>query len=473
MFRHPGSSISSLTHDYALVVDADMPRTCAAVKSIKAFHVTVHVAQDGERAISTLHRLGPPRLLLVDLAMAGHSGFAVIEAARAFARGRTDIIAWASSRALREYAAHRLAGFRVRILRGAVAPSVLHTVVARMLDETDATDAASGTLPNAPRDSDEIANALADQAERLCRTHGLALHCQIPGTTGFRTAVRWTADTPVPGSAEWLPRVFDAILRTGEVLRLVGSDLVTVSGVPVPESALPGDVRGLVAVPLLIDEHRVAGVICVFDAAPLELEEAAVAALVALGRHGLGGLASAEPTVDAGTRSAGHARPGAHRMGSAGAPLPDVDDSPLLDRRNGDRAIAREFARARREQRPLSFVLFDVEPLDTMAGDAATSTPEDAVMTAARALARAIRGSDLAVHFRPEALLVVLPGLDAAAARPVAERMRVTLQAGARRDIAVAGGIAELLGDETFESVVMRALERVQLARKQGHNRVA
>ena len=93
--------------------------------------------------------------------------------------------------------------------------------------------------------------------------------------------------------------------------------------------------------------------------------------------------------------------------------------------------------------------------------------------TAKEALTRAIRGSDLAVHFRPEALLLVLPGLGVAAAHPVAERVRAALQAGARHGVAVAGGVVELLGDETFESVVTRVHDKVQQARDQGHNRVA
>jgi len=37
----------------------------------------------------------------------------------------------------------------------------------------------------------------------------------------------------------------------------------------------------------------------------------------------------------------------------------------------------------------------------------------------------------------------------------------------------VSGGVAELLADETFESVVARAGEMVRLAREHGSNRVA
>jgi diguanylate cyclase (GGDEF)-like protein len=88
-------------------------------------------------------------------------------------------------------------------------------------------------------------------------------------------------------------------------------------------------------------------------------------------------------------------------------------------------------------------------------------------------LTKAIRGSDLAIRWTTDALLVVLPGLGLAEARPVAERVRAALAASARHRLAVAGGVAELLPDETFDSVVARADDRVRMARERGHNRVA
>ena len=87
-------------------------------------------------------------------------------------------------------------------------------------------------------------------------------------------------------------------------------------------------------------------------------------------------------------------------------------------------------------------------------------------------LTKAIRGSDLAIQWSSEELLVVLPGLNASEARQVAERVRAAMQAGARHRVAVAGGVAELQANETVESAVARANEKVRLARERGHNRV-
>jgi len=133
------------------------------------------------------------------------------------------------------------------------------------------------------------------------------------------------------------------------------------------------------------------------------------------------------------------------------------------------RVESRAHARARREQRQLSVVLFDVDPIGR--GPDAGAAP-DSLEAVSDTLARAIRGSDLAIQWNRDELLVVLPGLSGAEARQVAERVRAAMQAGARHRVSVAGGVAELLADETVESAVERANEKVRLARERGHNRV-
>src|SRR6185369_2475339 len=88
---------------------------------------------------AVLARRGTPSLLIVDLSLPRQDGvpdgltdgFAVIDAIAAADRGRVAMIVWSSSRELREFAVHRLAGLQVRILGGAVAPSVLrHSIEA-------------------------------------------------------------------------------------------------------------------------------------------------------------------------------------------------------------------------------------------------------------------------------------------------------------------------------------------------------
>jgi len=145
----------------------------------------------------------------------------------------------------------------------------------------------------------------------------------------------------------------------------------------------------------------------------------------------------------------------------------------LLDRRDGTLAIARELARVRREQRSLSVILFGVDSMSAVTAETLRESHGDLVATVAETLTGAVRGSDLAIRWGREELLVVLAGLNADEARRVAERVRAAMQAGARYPVAVSGGVAELLAEDTFESVMARANEQARLAKARGHNRVS
>jgi diguanylate cyclase (GGDEF)-like protein len=143
----------------------------------------------------------------------------------------------------------------------------------------------------------------------------------------------------------------------------------------------------------------------------------------------------------------------------------------LLDRLNGEFAAARELARARREQRSVSVVLFSVSSGGPAQAD--TAAREDAAALVARTLIKVIRESDLPIRWAGDEVLLVLPGLTLDDARRVAERVRAALQAGTGHRAAVSAGVAELMAAESFGTLVTRARERVRLALEHGHNRVA
>ena len=98
------------------------------------FKAGVLVARDGDEATRILDRFGPPILLIIDLSLARRDGFAVIEGLRAQGRGRTEIIAWAAFRELSEFAAQRLSGLNVRVLRGAAPADVVQTAIEHAFD---------------------------------------------------------------------------------------------------------------------------------------------------------------------------------------------------------------------------------------------------------------------------------------------------------------------------------------------------
>lgn len=453
---------------YVLVADADPRRIDECLASIRPLKIEAIVARDGQEAIAVLERRGAPRLLIVDLSLPRkdgfEDGFAVIDAIATADRGRVAMIAWSSRRELREFAVHRLAGLQVRVLGGAVAPSVRHSAIEAAFQNrgtqkplVDRAPAATGT------DVYETMAELSDKAHRLCGTAGVAVYLRGPDEAQFRTSVTWLSDTPIPHSPDFLPSVFDAVLATGESFFRTDVTMQPLSRVTT------GVVRGLGAVPLVDVHGQTVGAMCVFDLTPVAFGSAIADALKALGR-GVSVRPSAEPAAPVAIEAVALSpvpKPAEH---AARPPSPTVP-LPLLDRVAGNVAVARELARLRREQRHLSVVLFDVNAVNRP--DQGAGSPSDAVGSVSETLTKAIRGSDLAIRWTTDALLVVLPGLGLAEARPVAERIRAALAAGARHRLAVAGGVAELLADETFDSVVARADDRVRMARERGHNRVA
>jgi len=473
---------------YVLVADTNVERAAICLDAIRRFKAGVLVARDGEEAARILDRFGPPILLIVDLSLARRDGFAVIEGLRAQRRGRTEIIAWAAFRELSEFAAQRLSGLNVRVLRGAAPADVIQAAIERAFERHSNTSSASNAVPMpAAEELHEIMAGLAEKARHVVRTPGVAVYLRAPGATQFRASVTWTSDSPIPHSPYYMPRVFGWILETGEALVL--PDLAAQPLSDLPTSTLQDVVRGLVAVPITAPSGQIVGTICVFDLKPLVLSDVDVDALKALGRSVTFGEqpqgdADTEPHLADFPHEQPHAAP--HSWAAVGeapaaAPVPfpraerppepaPEPATPLLDRLNGEFAAARELARARREQRNVSVVLFSVSPGVSVPPAAVRDDP--AVLVAGT-LIKAIRESDLPIRWANDEVLLLLPGLGLDDARRVAERVRAALQAGTGHRAAVSAGVAELISAETFGALVTRARERVRLALEHGHNRVA
>jgi diguanylate cyclase (GGDEF)-like protein len=474
---------------YVLVADTNVERSAICLDAIRRFKAGVLVARDGEEAARILDRFGPPILLIVDLSLARRDGFAVIEGLRAQRRGRTEIIAWAAFRELSEFAAQRLSGLNVRVLRGAAPADVIQTAIERAFERHSNAASTADTVPlPSAEDLHEIMAALAEKARHLVRTPGVAVYLRAPGATQFRASVTWTSDSPIPHSPYYMPRVFGWILETGEALVL--PDLAKQPLTDAPTSTLQDVVRGLVAVPITAPSGQIVGTICVFDLKPFNLSDVDVDALKTLGRSVTFGEQAHQPNDEDGMHSVPPEQPPAapHSWAAVGeppvaaAPAPPFPSAepprepapepptPLLDRLNGEFAAARELARARREQRTVSVVLFSVSP-----GDSASSAAvrDESAALVARTLIKVIRESDLPIRWGADEVLLVLPGLGLDDARRVAERVRAALQAGTGHRAAVSAGVAELMAAESFGTLVTRARERVRLALEHGHNRVA
>jgi diguanylate cyclase (GGDEF)-like protein len=465
-----GSSSSGRAGELAYVIVADTvePRIAVCLTALKPYNLGVLVARNGDEALGLLRRFGAPVLLIVDLSLPAPDGFAVIDAVRQGA-GRTETIAWSSLRGLREFAAHRLRGDHVRVLGASVATNVVHRAIQRALGNRGTGDSTARLIDPV----EDMMNALAAKAQTLCRTAGAGVYLKAPGESDFRSVIKWDCEETIPNSTADLPRVFDWIVKTGEAL--VMPDLSRQRSSGASPLRLRDSLRGLVAVPILGTDQQTIGMLCVFDVRPFRFDGTDIEALKALGRG-----VSTSVSVPA----AAETPPGSRDSWTVVTPgEPEAVPSPssaagssaaiaLLDRSDGNLAIARELARVRREQRNLSVVLFGVDST-AVSAEIIREAQGDLVATVADTLTGAVRGSDLAIRWSQEEVLVVLAGLNAIEARRVAERIRAAMQAGARFPIAVSGGVAELQAEDTFESVMARANQQARLAKSRGHNRVS
>lgn len=464
---------------YVLVADTNQERAALCMEAIKPFKLGLLIARSGSQAVGLIERFGPPVLLIVDLKPPNIDGFAVIEALNAGRDGRdTDIIAWSSSRDIREYAASRLGGQKARVLSGSASPVTIRAAIERALRRHADPRPPAAPEPGSinPEDLQVIMAGISDQVRQRCRQPGVAIYLRAPGDTQFRALISWTSDELIPPSPYYIPRVFNWVQETGETVVL--RDLIR--NHDAPPAGVDDAVRGLMAVPITF-EHQIVGTICVFDVKPLVATDADVAALSTFGTTALHherprvlAHAGSVPASPVAAQPAFRDRAEDRRATPTTATdqrAPMIIDFPptLLERTGGEFAVARELARARREGRQLSVVLFDVAPA---APNEAAPSQDERLDQVAETLLKAIRQSDLPIRWSVTELLVVLPGLGASEARTVAERVRAALHAGSRYRLAISGGVAELEPDERFSTVVDRAREKVSLAVGRGSNRV-
>jgi diguanylate cyclase (GGDEF)-like protein len=453
---------------YVLVADADPERSAACLEAIKPFGLGVLVAREGEEAVRIVLRFGAPTLLIADLSLPRPDGFAVIDAVLRTPDAGVPVIAWAPSREVREFAAHRLARLNVRVLDGAAAPLVLRGAIERALQVNGHVERADGQ-PAAPDDLNEAMSYLSAEAMRLARVAGAAVYLRVPHDPQLRATITWRYDEPAADTLDFLPHVAAWIMRTGNPL--VVADARTHEATERLHLPRLGAVHGFAAVPVTGTDGVVIGAICVFDLKPMSLTAADVAKLQALGR----GRASAVPSRDVPPPAA---VPSPARAAAPFSIERAVNErlvnwpATLMGRRQGLRSIAREWSLATRHGRAFSIVLFRIDRLSPSSATANVFDDEGLAQLAAT-LTRVMRASDAAIRWNSEELLLLLPGLPEADAHRVAERIRATMQVAAGFGLAVCGAVVELRTDDTPRSLMVRAYQKVQTAREHGHNRVA
>ena len=394
---------------YVLVADPSQERAAVYRAAANQSRLGLLVARSGEQAARVMEQFGPPVLLAVDMTAAEMQGVSLVEAAETTQLPML-VVAFSSSRAFREYSASRHERLRLDVIRPDAPAAAVRAVIERALRERPPVSAATS-------EAEATTTNVGTSAREHAPPAGAAVYFGDSLETEVRATVTWHTET-------------------------------VVAQAPIPE--MNGAARAFVDGPLPTEADALT-----------QFDQHAPDAF-AWGADGEIHAALADPPPQSAADS------NVDELASAGEWQPT-----LLERKRGEFEVARELARTRREQRQLSVVLFDVSERANDQASAERHVKDELLHGVAETLVRAIRQSDLPIHWSGSELLLVLPGLAGTEARAVAERVRAAMQAGGQHRVAVAGGVAELDTDEQFVSVVRRARAKLAEALARGHNRVS
>ncbi len=150
----------------------------------------------------------------------------------------------------------------------------------------------------------------------------------------------------------------------------------------------------------------------------------------------------------------------------------------LYNRRWLNESLAFEISRAQLRKRPLTVMVADIDHFKQyndehghVAGDQALKAVADAVLVA-------LRGSDMAVRYGGEEIVVVLPGTDVTEAHKVADRLHraVDEQAIVAHDdaplppVTISIGLASMINGDSPEQLIARADDALYRAKARGRN---
>ena len=453
---------------YVLVADPAAQRMPIYSAGAQQHGVGLLVSADAAQALRLIQQFGPPLLLVVDLALPEMQHLALNSISNAERDVR--VLAFSASRELREFFRASPNAGRIHVLSPDAATDAVGVVLARLLRD-------SGQNTNEPVVAEDpnqrLAASLTKRTRGVVEAAGAAAYVRDALSGQFRAVVRWSGEESLARAQNFIPRMIDEVIDRNRLVMLgdVGPALAH------EEAKASTHSHALLGTPI-VDDDKAVGALCVFDDQPLRLSGHAVKDFEELGATAMQGATKVSPPDEAPSER----RARSHNAGDT----PDAEPArthanahdgvpTLLERQRGEFEVARELARARREQRQMSVVLFDVSQRlrQQQRRDEEPPASEEDIATVVDTFVRAVRQSDLPIRWSGNELLLVLPGLAGVEARAVAERVRAAMEAGGQRRFAVSGGVAQLESDEQFGTVVERARAKVAQALVRGHNRVS
>jgi len=233
--------------------------------------------------------------------------------------------------------------------------------------------------------------------------------------------------------------------------------------------AAAGQVRGFAAVPIPSSRDYARAALCLLDTKPLALSATEIDALAAYGRHV--GLELDRVSAIVPDRKLSLDMPDdveALQHLASTDPLTGV-----ANRRGGEKHIANEVSRAKREKRPLSCILIDIDRFKAVNDTFGHQAGDQLLRDISALLRRTVRAYDILVRWGGEEFLLVLPGVGLELARILADRLRAAVEALDTHGIGpvtVSAGAAEFENDYEFASTLRTADRRLYQAKASGRN---
>jgi two-component system, cell cycle response regulator len=152
----------------------------------------------------------------------------------------------------------------------------------------------------------------------------------------------------------------------------------------------------------------------------------------------------------------------------------------LYNRRYMEQHLHELFARMRVSGKPLCMVLGDIDKFKAINDEHGHAAGDEVLKTVAKRLADHLRAFDMVIRLGGEEFACVLPDVDIASARIVAERLRLAIcsqpftvgENATPIDVSISIGLAEAGPQETAGSVLDRADRAMYRAKQSGRNRV-
>ena len=468
----------STTTPYVLIAISNVARATAfrhvATESLRLESVVV---RDGDDAVEELSRRGLPALLIVDLSLPRVDGFTIVRRMRRTAADhQTRVIAVSAHESLRAAARELAPSLGIAgILSLDADQSTVRDVIFAGLDparEAQQRPVAADTgvaRTNPALAPDEVVERAAVEVRRRFKVPVSIGYLRVADQEGltFHLAPR-DGEQPVS-----LGDVIDvAILRqvaeSSEPLIVPAVESHPVFG---QMAAMDGTaVRGFAAVPIVSTRESVRASLCLLDTHALTLTASDLDALTAYGRHTgieLDRVSALVPERRTTSNDMPEDIEALQHLASTD-PLTGV-----ANRRGGEKHIANEISRAKREKRPLSCILVDIDRFKAVNDTFGHQAGDQLLRDISALLRRTVRAYDILVRWGGEEFLLVLPGVGLETARLLADRLRVSVESLDTHGIGpvtVSAGAAEFENDYDFASTLRTADRRLYQAKAAGRN---